>query len=286
MSQSFTVIDVETANSDFASICAIGIVDFKDGQIVSTWSKLIDPEEWFDNFHIHIHRIEPWMVKGKPKFSDIESQLSQKLKGKVVCSYTHFDQSALNQVYDKYDRKLPEYQFLNIARVARRVWTEFSVKGWGLANIAEINQIEFDHHDALEDATAAGKVLLKAFEISGLGLADWQESLGHKLPSRFEQQFQEIQDTINPEGPLYGEKIVFTGALSLTREIAAKKAAQAGCLVQKGITKKTTIVVVGDYEHKGLSGHQKSAKHLKAEDYINKGIEMRIISENSFFKMI
>ena len=55
---SFVAIDVETANADLASICQIGLVTFADGQIVSGWQSLIDPEDEFNEINISIHGID------------------------------------------------------------------------------------------------------------------------------------------------------------------------------------------------------------------------------------
>jgi DNA polymerase-3 subunit epsilon len=46
-------------------------------------------------------------------------------------------------------------------------------------------------------------------------------------------------------GSLAGETIVFTGSLQISRGEAAEEGALAGCNVADGITKKTTILVVG-----------------------------------------
>ena len=70
----------------------------------------------------------------------------------------------------------------------------------------------------------------------------------------------------NAEGPLFGEVVVFTGALSMPRRKAADAAADAGCEVAGGVTKKTTLLIVGDQDVTKLAGHSKSSKHRKAED--------------------
>jgi DNA polymerase-3 subunit epsilon len=76
-----------------------------------------------------------------------------------------------------------------------------------------------------------------------------------------------IAQSGNPEGALYKEVLVFTGALQMTRSDAAKIAAAVGCLVEEGVTKRTTILVVGDQDALKLAGYEKSSKHRKAEDY-------------------
>ena len=86
----------------------------------------------------------------------------------------------------------------------------------------------------------------------------------------------------NPEGDLYGEVIVFTGALELPRNEAANLASSAGCQVEQGVTRKTTILVVGDQDMSKLAGHEKSTKHRKAEQLAAQGQPLRIILETDF----
>jgi DNA polymerase-3 subunit epsilon len=86
----------------------------------------------------------------------------------------------------------------------------------------------------------------------------------------------------NPEGPLAGETLVFTGELRLPRSEAADLAADAGCDVAEGVTKATTLLVVGDQDIRKLAGHEKSSKHRKAEALIAKGQQIRILGEGDF----
>jgi len=53
----FITLDFETANSDLSSICQIGLVHFKNGEILKKWGSLIDPEDDFDFMNISIHGI-------------------------------------------------------------------------------------------------------------------------------------------------------------------------------------------------------------------------------------
>jgi len=63
-------------------------------------------------------------------------------------------------------------------------------------------------------------------------------------------------------------------------------AAAIGCQVTSGITKKTTILVVGDQDIKKLAGHEKSSKHRKAEALIANGIAIRILKESDFKELV
>ena len=71
-------------------------------------------------------------------------------------------------------------------------------------------------------------------------------------------------------------------ALTILRSEAADLAASVGCEVDHGVTKRTTILVVGDQDIERLAGHDKSSKHRKAEELIRKGQPIRIIRETDF----
>ena len=84
----------------------------------------------------------------------------------------------------------------------------------------------------------------------------------------------------NAEGPLFGETIVFTGALGIPRREAADLAANAGCSVAPSVTKNVTMLVVGTQDKSKLNGYEKSSKHRKAEVLIDKGLDIQILSES------
>jgi DNA polymerase-3 subunit epsilon len=63
-------------------------------------------------------------------------------------------------------------------------------------------------------------------------------------------------------------------------------AAAVGCEVVQGVTKATTLLVVGDMDIKRLAGHEKSSKHRKAEELVAKGFPIRIIRETDFRELV
>ena len=66
---------------------------------------------------------------------------------------------------------------------------------------------------------------------------------------------------------------VFTGQMpEIPRADAAKIANVAGAAVEPGVTKRTTIVVVGDQDLDRLAGKIKSSKHLEGRRIGYKGI--------------
>ena len=282
----FVAIDVETANADMASICQIGLAKFKDGQLVEEWSSLIDPEDYFDFINIDIHGITEEDVVGAPTFSEVVDELSNYLSGSVCVSHTHFDRVSVGRALEKYSLNPIDTIWLDSARVARRTWEECSWRGYGLSNVCKIIGYDFKHHDALEDAKAAGRVLIAAIEKTGLDVDSWLKRVRQPIDPANSSTGSAINRDGNPEGELYGEVLVFTGALEIPRKEAADLAASIGCTVASGVTKKTTLLVVGDQDVTKLAGKAKSSKHLKAEQLITKGQEIRIIKESDFKELV
>lgn len=281
----FLAIDVETANADMSSICQIGIAEFKDGIVIDEWSSLINPEGHFDAINIAIHGITKNDVRGAPKFHNVAQELYGLLDNAITVCHTHFDRVSISKAASRYDIRAPESIWLDSARVARRAWKEIAWRGYGLSNVCEIIGYEFQHHDALEDAKAAGHILIAAIDKTGLGLEDWLKRVRQPIDPDSVLS-SAIRRDGNPEGALYGENVVFTGALEIPRRNAADMAAGIGCNVGSGVTKKTTILVVGDQDIMKLAGHDKSSKHRKAEGLIAQGQQIRILMESDFRAMV
>jgi DNA polymerase-3 subunit epsilon len=287
----FAVIDMETANADLASICQIGIAVFRDHQLCETFKSLVNPCDYFSPVNVQIHGIDEEQVQDAPVWREIYPEILARLEAGVVVSHTAFDRIALRKACICNELPVPELTWLDSARVVRRTWPEFSHAGYGLSNVAANFGISYEAHDALEDAICAGRVLLKAVSDSGIGIDGWLTRAGQPISSIFPPasspyaQGNGCTRSGNPEGDLYGEIVVFSGALSIPRREAADAAAAVGCEVDQGVTKNTTILVVGDQDVRHLVGHEKSAKHLKAEALIKKGQPIRILCEADFRRM-
>lgn len=275
----FVSLDVETANASLASICQVGIVLFENGQVADKWSSLVDPEDFFDGMNISIHGIDEDAVAGAPTFHRVSPEVSRRISGQTVVTHTSFDRSAISQACGKCGLVPPECAWLDSARVARRTWPEVAHRGYGLGSLAQRFGIEFKHHDALEDARAAGMIMLRAIEDTGMDIRALLERSTQAASQHHAQPG-------NPEGQLFGEIIVFTGALSLSRHDAAELASRAGCQVADGVTKHTTLLIVGDQDIYKLAGHEKSSKHRKAEGLIAKGQPIRILAERDFAAIV
>jgi DNA polymerase-3 subunit epsilon len=282
----FIAIDLETANADMGSICQIGIAVFFGGQLVSEWSSLVNPETYFDDVNISIHGIEAHMVVGQLTLPAVAEKVRTLMLDTVSVCHTHFDRIALQRAFDRYRLQPIATTWLDSARVVRRTWKDLAWRGYGLKNVCDKIGYQFKHHDALEDAKAAGYVLLAAFKESELDMDAWLHRVGQPIDPLRASYGTAVHRDGNPEGDLYGEVLVFTGALELPRAEAADLAALSGCEVTPNVTKKTTILVVGDQDVTKLAGHEKSSKHRKAEELALIGKPIRIIRESDFKELV
>lgn len=278
----FVVIDVETANPDLGSICQVGVAIFADGKFTESWSSLVNPNDYFDSHNVSIHGITEGMVSSAPSWLEIHERLRTSFSNQIMASHTPFDRTAVRRACEKASTLPLECRWLDTARVVRRTWPKFSQSGYGLSNVAGHFGISFKHHDAEEDARVAGEILLRAIQETGSSAADWCSLAMNASPSSGASEARRA----NPDGPLFGNVVVFTGALSIPRQEAANAAAAAGCEVGTGVTKQTNLLVVGDQDIRMLAGAEKSSKHRKAEELMAKGQPIRVLGESDFFRLI
>lgn len=282
----FIAVDVETANADMSSICQIGIAHYCDGKLLEEWVTYINPKDDFDYINISIHGINEKTVRKSPVFSDIAEKIYSYFDDRIVVCHTHFDRVAIKQAFDKNCLRHSRGKWLDSARVARRTWEQFAFRGYGLGNICEYLNYEFKHHDALEDAKACAFILIKAIAETGIELENWPIRITKPIDLLGSSIKSSIKREGNPDGILYGDIMVFTGALEMPRREAADLASKVGCQVGAGVTKKTTLLVVGDQDITKLAGNKKSSKHRKAEELISKGQKIRIIRESDFIELV
>lgn len=269
-----------------ASICQIGVAKYVQGELREEWSSLVNPEDYFDFINVDIHRITEKDVIGSPIFPEIVSELDGFLNGSICVSHTHFDRVSISRALTKYGLVAFDTTWLDSARVARRTWEGFARSGYGLANVCSTIGYEFKHHNALEDAKASGRVLLAAIKETGLDIDAWLKRVNQPIGPTKVSSRAAIKRDGNPGGELYGEVVVFTGTLEIPRKEAADLAASIGCMITTGITKKTTLLVVGDQDVSKLAGKEKSSKHIKAGQLIQKGQNIRIIRESDFKEIV
>lgn len=279
----FIAIDVETANNNKHSICQIGLAMVTDTGEIQTASFLVDPEEWFDDFNVELHGIDEEAVGDAPHFETVIQALRPILERHTLIQHSSFDKQAIDAACRLNGIPSLRTNWLDSVIIARTAWPELKGNGGhGLASLKNFLSLEFDHHDAEEDARAAAEIVLLAEAQTGNGFPD----LAKTAKQRRQNYPVSFAVDGNQSGPLFGHVACFTGQLSLSRTEAATIAAGAGITVKVGMSQKVTLVIVGEQDLTALVGYTKSTKHRRAEELISEGSNIKIIGEQEFLKLV
>lgn len=164
----FVALDVETANSDAASICQIGLALVGPCGAMETFSFLIDSRDRFSAFNTRLHGISAATVAGCPDFAQVFEPLRPFLSRHPLVQHSSFDKRAVEAACRVYRLPAPELRWHDSVRAARAAWPELRGNGGhGLASLKTYLGLDFQHHDAAEDAKAAAQVVLLAEERTG-----------------------------------------------------------------------------------------------------------------------
>lgn len=161
----FIALDFETANSNRASICSIGLSIIENGQIVQTINQLIKPSpNYFDGINIGVHGIRPEMVEDAPTFDELWPDIYPLLKdAHVVAHNASFDFSALRYVLDAYNIEYPTLNYYCTLGFSKRLYT--NLDNHKLPTVCKHLNIDgLNHHDAESDALACAKIMLAVFD--------------------------------------------------------------------------------------------------------------------------
>jgi DNA polymerase-3 subunit epsilon len=147
-------------------------VVIEHGKTRTTWSSLIDPEDYFDEMNIAIHGIDEETVDGHPTFLDVYEELCAHLSNNIVVSHSDFDRQCFAKATDLHSLTRPKIRWLDSVKIAQRAWPEFKGDGgYTLKNLAKKLKInQFQHHDALDDARVAAQIALMAIEHRGIDI--------------------------------------------------------------------------------------------------------------------
>lgn len=162
----FTAVDVETANWNWGSICQIGAVRFRDGVEAEAKVWLCQPPaglEGFDEVNISIHGITAEDVADAPDFDTAAAELLDFVgEDFFVAHNAQFDGTALRTAWQACGNEVPSLRFGCSLALARHCSAAgaITVANHKLPTVAKaVGFDSFKHHDACEDARAAGLII-------------------------------------------------------------------------------------------------------------------------------
>ena len=159
----FAAIDFETANECRSSVCSVGVVIVRNGEIVDSFYSLIHPEpEYYQWFCMQVHGLCQEDTEDAPVFPEVWEKIAPLIEGlPLVAHNARFDEGCLKEVFKVYRMDYPDYQFYDTLSASR---THFrcNLPNHQLQTVAAACGYNLmQHHHALADAEACAAIALR-----------------------------------------------------------------------------------------------------------------------------
>lgn len=158
---SFAAIDFETANENPTSVCSVGVVVVRQGEIVDRFYSLIRPEpNYYHYWNIRVHGIQAHDTANAPIFPVVWQEVAKRIGGLALIAHNKaFDEKCLKAVFRTYQMDYPDYPFYCTLQTARRQLK--NLPNHKLPTVAAYCGYDFsNHHHALADAEACARIAL------------------------------------------------------------------------------------------------------------------------------
>lgn len=160
----FISIDFETANSNAASACSVGLVRVRDGEVKDRAQWLIKPPEGHDTFlpfNVKIHGITPEMVADAADWATQLAPLRDFIGDDIAVAHNAgFDMGVIRTACAQTVTPTPKLRYLCSVQVSRKTYDIPSHRLPLAAAAAGFG--EFSHHEALADAEACAAIIIDA----------------------------------------------------------------------------------------------------------------------------
>ena len=152
----FAAIDFETANECPSSVCSVGVVVVREGEITDSFYSLIHPEpEYYQWFCQRVHGLSAIDTEDAPFFPKVWKKIEPLIEGlPLVAHNARFDEGCLKAVFKVYRMDYPDYSFHDTLAASRRHFG-YSLPNHQLQTVAAACGYDLKrHHHALADAEA------------------------------------------------------------------------------------------------------------------------------------
>lgn len=304
----FTVIDFETATSERASACEVGVCVVENGTITKTHSWLIQPPgNNYDYANIMVHGITPEVTADAADFPTVWNEVSGLLSGKdVIAHYSPFDMGVIRDECALHGLQYPQFRFMCSCSLAR--FLQPCLPSYSLESLCRHFDINSDgHHRAAADCEMTAKLFLNLVALSDCTDFDsicekYSYQMGsfsngvytpfkrvfrhEKSVDAFLKNFTPNTESQDDDNPFYQKSVVFTGKMNSPRVELLKLVADIGGLPSDNIKKTTDFLVVGQQDYRIVGDDGMSSKQEKAVKWISEGSQITILSEAEFMEMI
>jgi len=163
MINDFAAIDFEIANYHRSSVCSVGVVIVRSGQITEKIYHLVRPEpEWYLWRFTQIHGLSDADTQDAKVFPHVWEEIAPKIEGlPLVAHNSTFDEGCLREVHRVYQMDYPDYEFFCTCKASRKMFGK-SLPNHQLHTVAAHCGFNLtNHHHALADAEACAVIAMK-----------------------------------------------------------------------------------------------------------------------------
>ncbi|MBR0055597.1 MAG: 3'-5' exoribonuclease [Bacteroidales bacterium] len=164
--QNFAAIDFEAANGKRTSICSIGLVIVRNGEIVDTFYSLVKPlPNYYHFYNSKIIKLGFKDTKDAPTFPEVWKKAAEKIGDLPLVAHDKmFEEGALKAVFRAYHLKYPNYKFY-CTLIASQQKLPTEVENHRLPTVAAYCGYDLTkHHHALADAEACAAIAIKLID--------------------------------------------------------------------------------------------------------------------------
>lgn len=292
----YIVIDLETTgfNPNYDEIIEVGAIKISDGNVIDSFSSLVKPENKIDDFIAELTGITNKMVEDAPSIEQVLPNFIEFIGDSMLVGHNvSFD---INFLYDSYELWYDKYisnSFIDVLRLSRKLFQNF--ENHKLITLTKkFNIPTSNFHRALADC----EYTYKCYEY----IKHYISENNVDIDQSFKRKYKYIKDnnqpskhiTISPEyiglnenSEFFGKVCVFTGVLDkMQRKDAMQIVTNLGGICKDTLTQNTNYLILGDNSYCSTIKDGKSSKHKKAEDYILRGCDLKIIPESVFYDII
>jgi len=274
----FVAVDFEYATSYKGSVCSVGIVTFRNGEIIDEYFTLIQPpNNDYDFINTRVTGITPNQTLNAKSFGDAYPEIRARVYGKTLVAHGafHTDKHCLEQA-------MAYYKISDDLNIEWRCTQE--IVNSTLVIACKECDIDLEHHQALSDAKACGYLFLAhlkgSIDLDRIAEARLNQSPSKKYEGLYPNKISgevlkpDFENVSNKSNPFFKKKVVISGFNDDHKNKLASELKSLGADLDSGVGKNTNYLIIGD--NPGPSKIQKMKLN------IDKGKEAKIISYNEY----
>lgn len=292
----YVAVDAETTglSFDYDNIIELAAIRVEGGVPVDRFQSFVHLGWPLPQFITELTGITDEMLENAPTEGEAIRAFAKFANDSVLLAHNaNFDMTFLYEAYERNLGRPLTNDFVDTLRVARKALPE--LEHHTAEDVEAAMGVVNEHrHRAIGDVDAESRFYLLMREqllekYGEEGYARLFKRRAGKSGGSSRLTAEEVLGTLERDegNPLFGMRVVFTGALDLLVRSEAQRALETvGGIAEKDITKKTDYLVLGSKGYQKRHQDKPVAKVVKAQQNQLKGLPIQVISEDAFFELL